>query len=263
MRTEGADVLQEVSIRPTREAEKVLPATLEFAHASEEAGYVYLQKDEFRCWSLRVAWTCAVPELWRCSTQAACSERSMCCWRRHGRQQPAGARAGQPCCHKQCACAGSMATCHHGAPHQPHQALQTPAHSPRPARVQRQRQPCLPPLHPALTLRSMRRVNVVEHLLSALEASGVNNARIEIRGDEVPFLDGSARPFVRLIHMAGTIPAPSAPGASDVTEEVSPAEICAQSAVCMAATSGTLPGWLRSALCTPAPRGGHHPCACA
>ena len=43
----------------------------------------------------------------------------------------------------------------------------------------------------------------MEGLLAALEACGVNNCRIEVRGDEVPFMDGSARPFVRLIHMAG------------------------------------------------------------
>ena len=64
------------------------------------------------------------------------------------------------------------------------------------------------------------RVNCVEHLLAALEASGVNNARIEIRGDEIPFLDGSARPFMRLIHIAGTIPAPTRPGASPNSPEV-------------------------------------------
>ena len=73
----------------------------------------------------------------------------------------------------------------------------------------------------------MCRVNAVEHLLSALEASGVNNARIEIRGDEVPFLDGSARPFVRLIHLAGTVPAPAQPSKpTSTTEEVCTKQPC-------------------------------------
>ena len=41
--------LQEVEIRATQDSDRVLPVTLENAHASEEAGFVYLQKDEFRC----------------------------------------------------------------------------------------------------------------------------------------------------------------------------------------------------------------------
>jgi UDP-3-O-[3-hydroxymyristoyl] N-acetylglucosamine deacetylase len=36
-------------------------------------------------------------------------------------------------------------------------------------------------------------VRTVEHLLAALVASGINNARIEIDGAEVPLLDGSAK----------------------------------------------------------------------
>ena len=37
------------------------------------------------------------------------------------------------------------------------------------------------------------RVQSVEHLLSALESCGVDNARVEIEGgDEIPIIDGSA-----------------------------------------------------------------------
>lgn len=46
-------------------------------------------------------------------------------------------------------------------------------------------------------------VYLVEHLLSALYALGVDNVRIEMEGSEVPIGDGSARPFVELIRRAG------------------------------------------------------------
>src|SRR5262245_60150904 len=46
-------------------------------------------------------------------------------------------------------------------------------------------------------------VSTVEHLLAALYALGVDNARIALRGSEVPILDGSAAPFVQMIRSAG------------------------------------------------------------
>ncbi len=46
-------------------------------------------------------------------------------------------------------------------------------------------------------------VVTVEHLLSALRGLGVDNARIEVDGPEIPILDGSARPFVELLRAAG------------------------------------------------------------
>ncbi|KAK1262973.1 putative UDP-3-O-[3-hydroxymyristoyl] N-acetylglucosamine deacetylase 1 [Acorus gramineus] len=47
-------------------------------------------------------------------------------------------------------------------------------------------------------------VRTVEHLLSALEATGVDNCRIHIDGgDEVPLLDGSARQWVEAIEQVG------------------------------------------------------------
>ena len=48
-------------------------------------------------------------------------------------------------------------------------------------------------------------VKTVEHLLSALAGSGVDNAVIETMGDEIPIMDGSAAPFVRGIEMVGTV----------------------------------------------------------
>jgi UDP-3-O-[3-hydroxymyristoyl] N-acetylglucosamine deacetylase len=51
-------------------------------------------------------------------------------------------------------------------------------------------------------------VETVEHLLSALFALGVDDALIEVDGPEIPILDGSATPFVILLHEAGLKPWP-------------------------------------------------------
>jgi len=47
------------------------------------------------------------------------------------------------------------------------------------------------------------KVRTVEHLLAALVMSGVDEARIEIDGPEVPLLDGSAKIWVEAIAAAG------------------------------------------------------------
>lgn len=49
------------------------------------------------------------------------------------------------------------------------------------------------------------RVSTVEHLLSALLGLGVDNAEIAVFGPELPVLDGSAAPFVRLILGTGLL----------------------------------------------------------
>jgi UDP-3-O-[3-hydroxymyristoyl] N-acetylglucosamine deacetylase len=49
-------------------------------------------------------------------------------------------------------------------------------------------------------------VETVEHLLSALCALGVDDVLVEVDGPEVPVMDGSAAPFVILIHEAGVKP---------------------------------------------------------
>ncbi|MBW4470767.1 MAG: UDP-3-O-acyl-N-acetylglucosamine deacetylase [Stenomitos rutilans HA7619-LM2] len=49
-------------------------------------------------------------------------------------------------------------------------------------------------------------VRTVEHLLAALAALGVDNARIEINGPEVPLLDGSAKDWAEAIVQVGTVP---------------------------------------------------------
>jgi UDP-3-O-[3-hydroxymyristoyl] N-acetylglucosamine deacetylase len=48
-------------------------------------------------------------------------------------------------------------------------------------------------------------VRTVEHLLAALAGLGVDNARIELDGSEVPLLDGSAQYWVEAIAQAGVV----------------------------------------------------------
>ena len=43
------------------------------------------------------------------------------------------------------------------------------------------------------------KVHTIEHMLSALAGSGVDNAIIELDASEPPILDGSAKPFVNLV----------------------------------------------------------------
>ncbi len=52
-------------------------------------------------------------------------------------------------------------------------------------------------------------VRTVEHLLAALTMMGVDNARIEIDGSEVPLLDGSAQGWTDSIAKVGLISQPS------------------------------------------------------
>ena len=47
------------------------------------------------------------------------------------------------------------------------------------------------------------KVHTVEHLLSALHGMGVDNAIVEMNGNEMPIADGSARAFVELIKKCG------------------------------------------------------------
>lgn len=49
-------------------------------------------------------------------------------------------------------------------------------------------------------------VSTIEHLMAALVMLGVDNAVIELDGPEMPIMDGSAEPFVRLLDRAGRRP---------------------------------------------------------
>jgi UDP-3-O-[3-hydroxymyristoyl] N-acetylglucosamine deacetylase len=46
-------------------------------------------------------------------------------------------------------------------------------------------------------------VSTIEHLMAALAMLGIDNARVELDGPEMPIMDGSAEPFVRLLDQAG------------------------------------------------------------
>ena len=49
------------------------------------------------------------------------------------------------------------------------------------------------------------RISTVEHLLAALVGMEVDNVLIELDGEEIPILDGSAFPFVEVLKKGGTI----------------------------------------------------------
>ncbi len=47
------------------------------------------------------------------------------------------------------------------------------------------------------------KVSTIEHLLAALAASGIDNLYMELDGQELPALDGSSEPFLKLIEQVG------------------------------------------------------------
>lgn len=49
------------------------------------------------------------------------------------------------------------------------------------------------------------KVSTVEHVLAALVGMGVDNCLIEINGPEIPIIDGSSEPFIKLIEKAGVV----------------------------------------------------------
>lgn len=46
-------------------------------------------------------------------------------------------------------------------------------------------------------------IATVEHLMAALALAEIDNAHIEVKGPEIPILDGSALPFLKLLDLAG------------------------------------------------------------
>ena len=47
-------------------------------------------------------------------------------------------------------------------------------------------------------------VHTVEHLMAAFAAIGIDNAVVDVDGAEIPILDGSFSPWIRLLREAGT-----------------------------------------------------------
>ena len=64
-------------------------------------------------------------------------------------------------------------------------------------------------------------ISTVEHILSAAAGLGVDNLVVEVDGPEVPIMDGSATPFVYLLHEAGLKrqQAPSSVGRSSIANQ--------------------------------------------
>lgn len=48
-------------------------------------------------------------------------------------------------------------------------------------------------------------ISTIEHLMAALAGCAIDNVLIELDGPEVPIMDGSAEPFVRLVECAGMV----------------------------------------------------------
>ncbi len=48
-------------------------------------------------------------------------------------------------------------------------------------------------------------VSTIEHVMAAIWGAGIDNARIELDGPEVPIMDGSSEPFVFLLECAGRV----------------------------------------------------------
>ena len=46
-------------------------------------------------------------------------------------------------------------------------------------------------------------VSTIEHLMAALVMSGIDNAVVELDGPEMPIMDGSSLPFLRVLDRAG------------------------------------------------------------
>jgi UDP-3-O-[3-hydroxymyristoyl] N-acetylglucosamine deacetylase len=65
------------------------------------------------------------------------------------------------------------------------------------------------PLCTCLSDGASCQIRTVEHLLAACYASGIDNATIEVRGNEIPVLDGSAKPFLDAFASAGTTNQPA------------------------------------------------------
>ena len=49
------------------------------------------------------------------------------------------------------------------------------------------------------------KVSTIEHLMAALAASGIDNLYIDLDGEELPALDGSSEPFLKLIEQVGIV----------------------------------------------------------
>lgn len=71
------------------------------------------------------------------------------------------------------------------------------------------------------------RVSTVEHLMATFAGLGIDNAQVEVGGSELPIMDGSAAPFVRLIRSAGIAEQAAPKRFIEITREVRWTDGCA------------------------------------
>ena len=71
------------------------------------------------------------------------------------------------------------------------------------------------------------RISTIEHLMATFAGLGIDNAQVDVSGSELPIMDGSAAPFVRLIRAAGIEEQPAPKRFLEVTREVSWTDGCA------------------------------------
>ena len=69
-------------------------------------------------------------------------------------------------------------------------------------------------------------VRMVEHLMAALAACEIDNVLIDTSGSELPFMDGSAQAFVRLVECAGAVEQDLPLGRLEILQ---PIEVCCAS----------------------------------
>ena len=58
-------------------------------------------------------------------------------------------------------------------------------------------------LSTTITYPNKKILSTIEHLLAAFAGLGIVNAKIKVRGSEIPIFDGSALPFINMIENAG------------------------------------------------------------
>lgn len=63
-------------------------------------------------------------------------------------------------------------------------------------------------------------VSTIEHLMAALAMVGVDNAVVEVDGPEMPIMDGSAEPFLRVLDRAGLRPQDAPRGYIEILDTV-------------------------------------------
>lgn len=74
-------------------------------------------------------------------------------------------------------------------------------------------------------------IGTIEHLMAAFAGSEIDNAVVELDGPEVPIMDGSAAPFVRLIESAGLVVQDAARRAIKVLKPILVSDKCASAAL--------------------------------